>query len=315
MRHETEAGPGTADVGHHSHSCSDACCLVSPASCLLSSARYCRRLSARAGSTFRFAFDLLPKAKADAMHALYAYLRLTDDLADGPGEVPAKHAALAEWRTRLHDALGGRFSHRVHPALHHTVRNFGIPHLLLFEPIAGGETDLSGEGFATFDDLRTYCRRVAGGVGLACVRIWGVKPGVSWEEVEPPAEAAGLAFQLTNILRDLGEDRTAGRVYLPADELERFDCPPLRWEQCELFRELLRFQVDRARRFYQQSEPLFVMLSADGRRVFALMSRAYRGLLERVAMAGPVVLRKRVRLGAWAKLNLIARAWAAKWTG
>ncbi len=283
--------------------------------CLVSSFRHCRRLSARARSTFRFAFDLLPKPKADAMHSLYAYLRLTDDLADGPGEAADKRAKLADWQKRTADALAGVLTHRIHPALHHTATAFGIPAAYLFDPIRGGETDLTGDGFATFDHLRTYCHRVAGVVGLACVRIWGLRPGVAWEEAEPPAEAAGLAFQLTNILRDLGEDRGTGRVYLPADETARFECPPESWDSSPRFGQLLAFNADRARSFYQQSEPLFGMLTADGRRVFGLMSRAYRGLLERVAAAGPVVLRRRVRLSKWAKLSLVARAWASKWTG
>jgi phytoene synthase len=129
------------------------------------------------------------------------------------------------------------------------------------------------------------------------------------------AEAAGLAFQLTNILRDLSDDRAAGRAYLPADELAHFECPPEGWDDAERFRDLLRFQIDRARGCYQQSEPLAGLLAPHGRAVFSLMSRAYRGLLERVAAAGPGVLRRRVRLSRWAKLGLLTRAWMYTWTG
>lgn len=249
------------------------------------------------------------------MHALYAYLRVTDDIADGLGDVGAKQAKLADWRRRLHDALNGVYSHRVHAALHHTARTFSIPADYLLAPIDGGERDLSCEPFRTFDELKSYCHQVAGVVGLACVRIWGLRPGVAWEQAEPLAEAAGLAFQLTNILRDLGEDRAAGRVYLPADELERFGCPPETWEDARRFGELLHFQVSRARGFYRQSEPLAALLTPHGRAVFALMSRAYRGLLERVAAAGPGVLRRRVRLSPVSKLGLLARAWIHTWTG
>lgn len=277
--------------------------------------RHCRRLSARARSSFRFAFGLLPRPQADAMHALYAYLRVTDDLADGPGEVPAKRAALTRWRERLHDALNGVYTHRTHAALHHTARTSGIPEGELTAPIDGGERDLSGEPFRTFAELKLYCHQVAGVVGLACVRIWGLRPGVTWENAEPLAEAAGLAFQLTNILRDIGEDRTTGRVYLPADELARFDCPPERWDDTPQFRELMRFQTDRVRGFYRQSEPLAGLLSPHGRAVFTLMTRAYRGLLDRVATTGPGVLCRRVRLSPMAKLGLMARAWMHTWTG
>ena len=246
------------------------------------------------------------------MHALYAYLRVTDDLADEPGATPA---ASARWREQLHAALRGVYSHRVHAALHHTAHAYGIPEAELSAPIDGGETDLSGEPFRTFDQLTLYCHRVAGVVGLACVRIWGLKPGARWEQAEPLAETAGLAFQFTNILRDLSEDRSRGRVYLPTDELERFDCPPEQWGDTAKFRELLRFQVDRVRGFYRQSEPLGELLTPHGRAVFILMSRAYRGLLERIDAAGPNVLRRRVRLSPWAKMNLLGRAWMHTWTG
>jgi phytoene synthase len=282
---------------------------------LRSSVRHCRRLSARARSSFRFAFGLLPRPQADAMHALYAYLRVTDDLADGSGEVSAKRAALADWRVRLTEALDGVYSHRVHAALHHTARTYDIPAEYLLAPIEGGERDLSGEPFRRFDELKHYCRQVAGVVGLACVRIWGLEAGVTWEQAEPLAEAAGLAFQLTNVLRDLAEDRTAGRVYLPADELARFACPPHEWERSPRFGDLLRFQVERVRGFYRQSTPLAELLTPHGRAVFNLMSRAYSGLLDRVAAAGPGVLSRRVRLSPLAKLGLLARAWMHTWTG
>ena len=288
---------------------------VSGASCLPSSLEHCRRLSARSRSSFRFAFRLLPRSQADAMHALYAYLRITDDLADQPGEVPAKLAALARWRGQVDDALNGSYTHRVHAALHHTARSFGIPPSELTAPIDGGERDLTGEPFATFDELRHYCHQVAGVVGRACVRIWGLKPGVVWARVESLAETAGLAFQLTNILRDLGEDRATGRVYLPVDELASFDCTPDKWEHTPAFRDLMRFQVDRARRLYAESEPLADMLTPHGKAVFTLLSGAYRGLLERVAAAGPGVLTRRVRLTRLAKLTLLARATVYSWTG
>lgn len=305
-RHETR------DAGHETNGSVPP---VSRVPCLVSSQEHCRRLSARSRSSFRFTFGLLPRPQADAMHALYAYLRVTDDIADGPGEVAVKRAKLADWRRRLTDALNGVYSHRVHAALHHTATTFGIPEDELTAPIDGGERDLADEPVRTFDELKLYCHQVAGVVGLACVRIWGVKPGVPWEQVEPLAEAAGLAFQLTNILRDLGEDRAAGRLYLPADELTRLDFPPDRWGDTPQFREMLRFQVDRARGYYRQSEPLAELLSPHGRAVFTLMRRAYRGLLERVATAGPGVLTRRVRLSRWAKLGLAVRAWGAKWTG
>ena len=111
---------------------------------------------------------------------------------------------------------------------------------------------------------------MASAVGLACVRVWGLRPGATFAEADEPAEAAGIAFQLTNILRDLGEDLARGRVYLPADELDRFGCPPEAWrpESRRRSARLMRFQVDRAREFYRQAEPLDGLLSAEGRGIF-----------------------------------------------
>jgi phytoene synthase len=283
--------------------------LPSPVSCLLSSSAYCRRITRRSRSSFAFAFRLLPPDQRDAITGLYAFLRVTDDLTDEPGEVPAKRAALRRWRTRLDDALAGTFTHRCHAALHHAVITFGIPTAYLHAVLDGCECDLEPVQLQSFDQLRTYCYRVASAVGLACVRIWGLRPGATFEQAEPFAEAAGYAFQLTNVLRDLSEDLARGRVYLPADELARFDCQADAWRmKHDRFRELLQFQVDRARQYYRESEPLADLLAPAGRTVFTLMRDAYRGLLDRVEAAGAGVLARRVRLSRWQKLRLLARA-------
>src|SRR5262249_55437866 len=152
-----------------------------------------------------------------------AFFRATDDLADGPGDP----AALSTWHARLDDALAGRYSHRTHAALHHTVRTFGVDPAHLHAVIAGVERDLTPTPFPTFVDLAASCHQVASAVGLACLPVWGLRG--SMDEARKPATAAGVAFQLTNILRDLGEDLARGRVYLPRDELEKFGCPPEAW--------------------------------------------------------------------------------------
>ena len=275
-----------------------------------SSLAYCQRLTRRARSSFRFAFRTLPTAKRDAMDALYATMRATDDLADGDGSPACKRAELAAWRDRLAAALNGVYSHRIHAALHHAVRTFGISAEYLSEVITGCETDLEPVRLAGFDELKTYCYRVASVVGLACVRIWGLQPGATFAEADPPATAAGYAFQLTNVLRDLGEDWARGRVYLPADELARFDAPPETWsERNGNFRALMRFQCDRAEGYFREAEKLVPLLSRDGRRIYRLMCSAYRQLLARIVAADYDVFTNRVRLSRWAKLKLAARAW------
>lgn len=244
------------------------------------------------------------------MDALYAYMRATDDLADGDAPPDCKRAALAAWRTRLTEALNGTYSHRLHAALHRAVHAFDIPAEYLTDVITGCETDLEPVRLASFDELKAYCYRVASVVGLACVRIWGLSPGVTFGEADPPATAAGYAFQLTNILRDLKEDFARGRVYLPADELARVASPPESWPALNAnFRSLMRFQCERAEGYFREAEQLVPLLSRDGRRVYQLMCSAYRQLLARIVAADYDVFTNRVRLGKWAKLKLALRAW------
>src|SRR5262249_39846094 len=152
-----------------------------------------------------------------------------DDLSDEPGEVVRKRAALAGWRRGLHDALGGRDSHPLHPALRHAVDTYSVPPAYLEAAVDGVEMDLGPGAFDTFAGLRLYCYRVASVVGLSCLHVWGFGD----ERALAHAEDAGVAFQLTNILRDLGEDAERGRVYLPREELDRFGYDPGRLRRGE----------------------------------------------------------------------------------
>ena len=271
---------------------------------------YCRRRTARSRSSFRFAFRLLPPAKEAGMHALYAFLRETDDLSDDPNP----RLSLPRWRGQLDAALGGTFGHRCHAALRDTVARFAIPSEYLHEVITGVEGDLQPVAIRTFDELKTYCYRVAGVVGLACVSIWGLKPGADPADTKALSVEAGHAFQLTNILRDLAEDAKRGRMYLPTDELARFGVDP-EFAQCDpiAFQKLLDFQIDRARGFYQSSAVLGESMTSEGAAIFRFMSRGYSQLLERVAEAGTDVLTRRVRLSRVQKLKLAAGAWANRW--
>ena len=279
---------------------------------LAGSFAYCRRCTARSRSSFRFAFRLLPPAKRDGMHALYAFLRETDDLSDDPNP----RLALPRWRSQLDAALSGKYAHRCHAALHATVARFDIPAEYLHEVITGVEADLLPVRIRTFEELQTYCYRVAGVVGLACVRIWGSKPGADEATVTRLSVEAGYAFQLTNILRDLGEDRKRGRVYLPADELAQYTIDPATWHRAkddDAMRELLYFQIGRARGYYRSSAALADLLSPEGAAMFRFMSRAYSQLLERIASAETDSLDCRVRLTRVQKLKLAAGAWANRW--
>jgi phytoene synthase len=273
---------------------------------------YCERLSRRQAGNFYPAFRVLPGPQRLAMCALYAFLRIADDLSDEPGEMDQKRQAIARWRAGLDRALAGDYSHPSHPALHDTVVRHAIPRAYLEAALDGVEMDLAPVAYATFADLRRYCYHVASVVGLSCIHIWGFHGA----EARNYAESAGIAFQLTNILRDLGEDAARGRIYLPAEDLERFGYEPgrlQRGERDEHFRALMRFEVERARGFYEGAWPLVPLLRPAGRAVFLMMARTYRGLLDLIERRDYDVFSGRVSLSRWRKLLLAARVLPVRW--
>jgi 15-cis-phytoene synthase len=290
-----------------------------PTSHFQSSILYCRRVIRLANSSFPVAFRLLPPAKQRAMEALYAFLRVSDDLADEPGEIPAKRERLLAWRAGLLAAIEGKFNHPIHPALFEAVRRFGSPPALLLDALDGVETDIEPVRFATFAELYPYCYRVASAVGLVCVRVWGFRSRLSAKDIggaAKAAEAAGIAFQLTNILRDLNEDLGRGRVYLPSDELARFGVSPHEWrgDTCgSKFRALMQFQVARAKEYYRLAEPLDILLSTDGRAIFRVMAGTYRRLLGEIEKDMPSVFTRRIRVPSWRKGLILLGGWAVKW--
>ena len=272
---------------------------------------YCRRLTRRAGSSFPIAFRLLPRAERDAMHALYAFCRVTDDLADDAADPATADTALVEWRQSLTEALAGRPTNPLHRGLSDAVTRFRIPAEHLYAVIDGARSDLGSVRFETFADLEPYCHQVASAVGLACLPIWGVSDPRALE----PARAAGVAFQLTNILRDVGEDLARGRVYLPQDEIRRYDSPPETWNDPSrrpAFRELMRFQVARARAYYRQADSLPPLIPRPGRAVFTLMAGLYERLLDEIERRDFDVLTTRVRVSRVEKAKLFARAIAVR---
>jgi phytoene synthase len=273
---------------------------------------YCERLARREAANFYHAFRLLPRPQRLAMCALYAFLRITDDLTDGPGTPAEKRGPLADWRRRLDQALRGHYSHRLHAAFHHTVATYGIPREYLEAVLDGVEMDLEPIVYATFTDLYRYCYRVASAVGLACIHIWGFEDG----RAKQYAESGGIGFQLTNILRDLGEDAGRGRIYLPQEDLDRFGYTAeqlRRGERDEQFRALMHFQVERARGYYEAALPLRPLLTPPGRAVFIVMFRTYRGLLDVMERRHYDVFSRRVRLSLGYKLWLAARALPIRW--
>ncbi|MCL6505226.1 MAG: squalene/phytoene synthase family protein [Pirellulales bacterium] len=274
--------------------------------CLAADYAACDRLARRAASNFYLSFALLDPARRRAMTALYAFLRQTDDLGDNPRPVEERLAALACWRAALDRALAGSYETPVLAALADSVARFGIPPAYLRTVIDGVQRDVAGVRFGTYGELAHYCYQVAVVVGFACLHVWGY----SSPAVFGYAYHAGLAFQLTNVLRDLREDALAGRVYLPAEDLDRFGYSEgdlLALHPNEAFCELLAFEAARAETLFDQSVPLAEHLSPTGRAAFGTMSATYRALLSEIRRAGPQVLRARVCLNRWRKLRIAAR--------
>lgn len=278
--------------------------------------RACRSVARRAGSNFAWVEWLLPAPQRRGMQALYAFARRCDDLADGPQPVEVRRQALARWRRDLAAALAGHPTDPILHALADTVTRFVVPPHLVWRIVDGVEMDLRHAGFATYAELRRYCEHVASAVGLACLAIWGCRE----EEAILPAADCGVAFQLTNILRDLKEDAQRGRVYLPRDELARFGTAPIDFLGLSAppgLEALVRFQCQRAAGLFEAGRRTETFLDPAPRRVFHLMWATYRALLARIERDPQVVLRQRVRLPrvvkAWLLVQtLVAPAVAAR---
>jgi 15-cis-phytoene synthase len=266
---------------------------------------YCRRVARRRARNFYYSFLLLSREQRDAMCAVYAFMRYCDDLSDEPG---ASRAAIERWRAALEAALGGRFDeHPVWPALCHAVESYRIPHEYLREMIDGVESDLEPRKMATFDELYQYCYQVASVVGLTTIHIFGFQS----EEARPLAEKCGVAFQLTNILRDIREDAGRDRIYVPAEDLARFGVSEqeLRGgERSGRMLELLRFEGARARRYYDEAMPLVEMVDRRSRASLRALIEIYSRLLERIEKSDYDVFSRRISLTGWRKCWIVARS-------
>jgi len=283
---------------------------------LRASYRFCGDVSRREARNFFSSFLLLPGERRRAMCALYAFLRHTDDLADGPGVVAAKRQALVAWRNDLEGALAGApAAWPGLPALADAVRRHGIPARLLHAVIDGVGMDLEPSGFPTFDDLYGYCYRVASVVGLCCIHIWGFRS--EGGRAEALAEAYGVALQLTNILRDVREDALLGRVYLPLDDLLRFDVDAAELTAPGLsdrLRALLAFEGQRAYDYYHQAVPLIDLVEPVGRPILRGIVGIYRALLDEIARRDYNVLAGRIAVPPWRKALITCGALAG-WPG
>lgn len=277
---------------------------------------HCRKIARSAARNFYYGFVLLPDAKRDALCALYAFMRGVDDISDEPGALEEKRIGLSRLRVEMDRALAGESTKDpVWIALRDTVSRFRIPQCYLHDLISGAEMDLTISAYETFEDLRKYCYHVAGAVGLCCLYVF------EFTDPQAPelAEKLGVAFQLTNILRDVRSDYAIGRTYLPREDLVKYGCDTERefkqGNASEGAANLLRFETERAWQFYREGWKLLSLVSADSRAALWAMARIYSGILEKIAKGGIAVLKgRRARLSAAEKTWILLRAWLGWFT-
>jgi squalene synthase HpnC/squalene synthase HpnD len=272
----------------------------------------CNRIARSAHSSFYLAFYGLPKEKRNALCGLYAFMRLVDNVSDEPGDLDSKKRGLVHWRAMLDEAVSGNTaSHDILPALADTISRFEIPARYFHDLILGAEMDLTLSSYATFDRLSEYCYRVAGTVGLTCLYVFGFR-----ESRAPDlAERLGLAFQLTNILRDVRSDLEIGRVYLPQEDLARFNVreDDLRGPVTDALRDLLAFEAERAWRLYEEGAPLVQTVDSDSRATLQALVRTYSSLLARIEERGFDVFSSRISLSSAEKIQYLLTAGVSGW--
>jgi phytoene synthase len=286
----------------------------------------CRGITRTAAKNFYYAFLVLPRRKREALCAVYSFMRRCDDLADDASlSLPERRQKLESWLDALHRAQQGQpTDDPILLALTDAQRRYHIPAGLLDELAHGTAMDVvdapaahEGEAghasgltltvqYKTFDDLRGYCYRVASVVGLVCIHIFGYKD----PEAEPLAETCGLAFQLTNIIRDVKEDAAQGRVYLPEEDLAKFGLSAadlLTTPDPARLRQLLALEADRAREFYKSGDDLIPFVSEDSQPALWVLVTIYRRLLEKIAEKQYDVITAKVALSTSEKLRILGK--------
>ncbi len=271
--------------------------------------QYCQEKAAASGSSFYYSFLFLPRPRRQAITALYAFCREVDDIADECSDINVARAKLAWWRLEIANLYSGQPQHPVTQALTAAVQEYGLAEEHFLEIIDGMEMDLDQNRYADFKQLQLYCYRVASVVGLLSASIFGY----SDRKTLKYAHDLGMAFQLTNIIRDVGEDARRDRIYLPLDELARFkvsETDILHGHETDHVRELIKFQINRAQDFYDRA---FAELPAGDRRAQRpglMMAAIYRSLLVEIQSDDClVVLNSRVSLTPLRKLWLAWKTW------
>lgn len=242
--------------------------------------------------TFYLASRFLPREKRRAAFAIYAFCRTIDDVADADAPAPERRSALAAHEAALHCALAGDPRGPVHRELVHALQRFGIPHGALFELVAGVARDTGTIRHTTWHELADYCAAVASTVGELCTHVFGVAPGATVTRAVRYARTLGVAMQLTNILRDVGEDAARGRCYLPDDDLALFGLTrdevlgSPRLGRDERWRPFMAYEIGRARMIYEAALPGIALLAGDARRCALACAVGYAGILGAIERVG-----------------------------
>lgn len=269
---------------------------------------HCRALTQRSGSSFAAAFWMFPREKRFAVHAIYAFCRFADDIADDPSLRGDRRALLARWRDELAAAYAGEARHPVGIALGDAVRRFELPREIFEELLRGVESDLEREPFESFEDVTRYCFRVASTVGILLVHLLGQRGARALAY----AEAMGIAVQLTNILRDVGEDAAAGRIYLAREDMRRFgvDAASLTANPTpDELRVLLACYAERARIYYERAAELRPQEARAQLRPADAMGRIYRTLLDELQRRRFPHAQPSLRLSNARRLAIAASVW------
>ena len=272
----------------------------------------CEQITRHEAANFYYGIRLLPRPKRQAMSAVYAFARRVDDIGDDGGEPSAQLAALGHLRKMLLEFEDeARLEDPVMIALAHAHRQFSLPADALELLIDGVEMDVLGTRYRTFDELVGYCRRVAGSVGRLCLAIFCDGGAAVRNGAHALADDLGVAMQLTNILRDVREDRERGRVYLPAEDLERFGCDELISGRSVQTAALIRFEAARATEWFDRGMQLIDLLDPRSAACVLAMTGIYRSILERISREPAEVLERRISLPAWEKTWVAVRSLAA----
>jgi len=271
---------------------------------------YCQQKAAQSGSSFYYSFLFLPPDRRRAITALYAFCREVDDVVDDVIDPDVARTKLAWWRQEITAAFAGTAQHPVAQALQPVIGEFDLSQEQLQTVIDGMAMDLERNRYLDFTDLERYCHRVAGVVGQMSAQIFG-----STDPATPDyAHDLGIAFQLTNIIRDVGEDARRGRIYLPQEELARFDVAPsalLKHEAPPTFRALMAFQVSRAREWYDRALGMLPARDRAAQRPGLIMAAIYRTLLDEIERDEYRVLNQRIALTPLRKFWIAWKTWVA----